>query len=353
MTTNNEGEGFSALDLGTSYKIVITWIKPFDGTKRRYMRFSNDCDRCFASIKKVRYGDLINFVLSQLDEEEFMVIVDTKFETWEELKKALDEHFGIRLTAKNLFKELMDMQKNPGDTLYKYYNRLIAKCFEYKKFMNSTFGDQKAMVDERVALAEEYALETFLDAINVTLRLHVREKIPKTIQEAYKVLRELEIANNLSGEDSFDAKVSDAMERIKSIELASSSLNFCNPHVYRVNSNETPEYRVKCQLCGQIGHIAPQCSILHDALEKTADQNERVNNGFNGGNSSNNHFENPGNNWNSGNGNVNHGFNTNTNNFLNPFPYEHNYQHRFSPNYRQQSYPNQQYYDQNDDVNPF
>lgn len=99
------------------YKNVITWIRSFDGSFEKYMRFANDCDICFKAIRPTEYADLLFYVRKQLDENKFAFLLGTDFQTWEVLKKSLDEHFNIRLNERLLFRQITDLKKIKEESL--------------------------------------------------------------------------------------------------------------------------------------------------------------------------------------------------------------------------------------------
>lgn len=70
-------------------RLLFTWMKPFNGTKIAYMRFSNDCDRCFSQIDPRDKHDLLHYVISQLNQGEFPIVLGTDYRSWEDLKRLL------------------------------------------------------------------------------------------------------------------------------------------------------------------------------------------------------------------------------------------------------------------------
>lgn len=138
--SNSREEGNSRVDTAHSstFKEVITWIAPFDGSRDGYDRFTSDCDRAFKAIEIKSRFSLINFILAKLKGDEFKVINGTQHKTWADLKRSLDEHFQIRLDEKNLFREITVMSRERNESMFSFYNRLIAKVYNYKKFLLTT-----------------------------------------------------------------------------------------------------------------------------------------------------------------------------------------------------------------------
>lgn len=321
-------------DTGTKYKDVITWMRPFDGSKEQYMQFSNDCDRCFKAVENWKIPDLINYVLSKLNSENFAFTLGTDFKTWSELKKALDEHFRIRLNEKFLFRELTDMTKG-SDDLFKFYNRLIAKCYEYKTFLKSTFEDKGTeFIEFRVAQAEEYALDSFIMAVGANFRPLIRDKKPKNIQEAYNMLRDLEIGTGMDSSDGVDAKMSEMLHLLK---MGNNNSSFTKPQINRVEEVQKSNFETRiCQLCEREGHTAKFCWISQNTNSgfdryNPGSNNNNGNNYFRGNNNFKNNFpkNNPRFNNNKGyNNNNNRNFNghqqnRNNNNFRQNPPNNH------------------------------
>lgn len=337
---HNEKNGGFKLEKGdTKYKDVITWIRPFDGTKTEYIQFSNDCDRAFKAVEEVKTRDLINFVLTKLPTSKFAFTLGTDFVKWEELKKALDEHFRIRLNEKFLFRELTDMTKGKDD-LFSFYNRLIAKCYEYKTFLESTFKDKGLdFINFRVQQAEEYALDSFIMAVGMNFRAMIRDKKPKNIQEAYSMLRDLEIGTGCNSSDSTDDKLSEVLNLLKLGNSNNNNNNFTKPNINRVEEEgEKAKDAMNCQFCGKIGHTAPKCYKMLNMLNNN---NPTSNNNSNGNAQKNNvlskfnfKYNNKGNNR----GGFNNNFDGNSNhrNFIN--------QQGFNGNNGYQANPRNNYY---------
>lgn len=254
----------SKITYGSSpYKEVISWIRPFDGTKKSYSRFASDCDRCFSEIEEKSYKSLINYVLTQLDVEQFPFIYSSSFNTWEDIKTVLDEHFNVRPTLNILFRELTNLTKEPGEEIFRFYNRLIGKCFEYKKLLIKTLDDEQ-LIQSRLKLAEDYILDSFILSVGMNFRPILMSKKPKTIQEAYSMLRQLEMGSGSTRSDSYEQKLANIERLLLELKGRSNQVNsrqFSNPQVHHVEeyNNDDDDHQVTCQLCDRVGHNARDC----------------------------------------------------------------------------------------------
>lgn len=329
---SSQGNGDVKLETGTTkYKDVITWIRPFDGTKTDYIQFSNDCDRAFRAVEEAKVRDLINFILTKLPTSKFAFTLGTEFITWDELKRALDEHFRIRHNEKYLFRELTDMTKGTDD-LFTFYNRLVSKCYEYNTFIRSTFKDKGLdFIEFRVQQAEDYALDSFIMAVGMNFRPLLRHKKPKDLQDAYNMVRDFEVGTNTDSSDNADDKLSEVLNLLK---LGNNS-NFTKPKINRVEEEvEKKKEQLICQICGKIGHVASKCFKLLD-MNMSNNNNSFSNNNGNGNLKKNNKFNNKSNNR--GGDYNNFGGYSNNRNFDN--------QHNFNGNNGYQSNPrNNNYY---------
>lgn len=164
LTGGSNGGDLQYVPNTTPYKIVVTWVRPFDGTKEGYVRFSEVCDKAFKSILSSDYSSLMFYVLSFLNPIEYPFTHGVCYSTWQDLKKALDEHFEIRLDEKSLFREIMNLKKKDGETLYAFYARLLSKCFDYGVFLRANLSDA-LVIDTKIAQAEDYVLETFIRSV--------------------------------------------------------------------------------------------------------------------------------------------------------------------------------------------
>lgn len=273
----------SAPEMLSRYKNVITWIRPFDGSLERYMRFSNDCDKCFRVIDPRDYADLLLYVTAQLDEERFAFLLGTQFRTWKELKKCLDEHFNIRNNEKKIFREIADMKRDVGESLFNFYNRLVAKCFEYRQFIgtSSDNGNNKFKIQQ----IEDYALESFIHAVNINFRPVLISKEPKTIQEAYAILQKFEVAAGVQGNDSVNDKLNEVIGLIKEVKIEKEE--FANPRIRRNEITGLDSNIKTCQFCGRSGHTAKFC---FDIVNNSNRNN--FNGNYNGGNQNKNYADN-------------------------------------------------------------
>lgn len=251
------------------YKTVISWIRPFDGSLEKYMRFSNDCGKCFRRICPSEYENLLCYVQKLLDESQFSFLLGAEFCSWRDLKKCLDEHFKIRLNEKTLFRHITSMKQKSGEELFTFYNRLIAKNFEYSEFLKSS-SIAKDVVDYRIDQANDYIRDTFIMAVGMNFRPVIINQKPKNIQEVYTSLMTLE---NSAGEESND-NVEDKLNQVLSLlkikeDKDKDNDRFANPEIKRVEElppqqplrREVNEMNVPmvCQFCGRMGHWAKFC----------------------------------------------------------------------------------------------
>lgn len=265
----------------TPYKTVITWIDSYDGSRDQYLSFSSDCDRCFAAIDPKEASDLINFVLKFFDVRKFPLVRGTTYRSWAELKKALDEHFRIRRSESQLFREMLDLKKAPGEESYGFYNKLLAKCSEYKTFISINIVDADK-VKFKIQQAEELILEFFIQSIPTNLRLSIIQQKPKTIQEAYKMLREIEMETGCRASDNDNSKLDEVLQLLKNTQIKEET-HFSDP---KVCSNNMQSRKV-CQLCNKPGHLAPDCRLLSDQGQGHRNSN---NSGNNNNSNNNNRF---------------------------------------------------------------
>lgn len=162
------------------------------------MYFANDLNKAFKAIEKKSMYSLLMFAMSKSEVSKFSFVMGASFRSWIDLKRALEEHFEIKISERLQFRELMNLTRTSGETLFAYYNKLLNKCFEYQTFMSSTFDD-KTLVENRLNSAEQYILDSFLLEVSDNLRPHIRQKNPKTFKEAYRILRELEVSTGCIG----------------------------------------------------------------------------------------------------------------------------------------------------------
>lgn len=317
----DNGNADEYVDGKTPYTVVISWFRKYNGSREKYSQFVFDCERAFRKIEPKSYECLMDYVISMLDNAEFPEVHGTFYTKWESLKLVLDEHFHIRLTEKSLFRELTDMERLPGEEIFKFYNRLVAKCCEYKQFLK-TASKEKNFVESRVKQAEDYILESFIFVVDKNIRPVLISMQPKTIQEAFLKLRELEMSmgNKDTEPDEVNAKLNEVLNLMKSNSINEKpSNNFANPSVNRMETNN----KEVCQLCNKDNHVASNCwSLKYKAKEMEEGQQQgykgnKNNNAKNGGQGySGNHWNNNKNRRGNFNNNMNgyNGYGNNHNN---------------------------------------
>lgn len=303
-----------------SYKQVITWINKFDGTLDNYIRFCNDCETAFDAIKPEEYGLLVNYVVNLLHPSTFTFLLGTNITSWSDLKTCLDEHFGIRHNEQLLFREMANMKKKHGEDLFNWYNRLVAKVYEYGKFLKPILDE--ATLKSRLDQANRYVMDSFILSVGMEYRPLLRNMKTKTIQEAYAALKEMEIQSQKKSGESSDDKMDEMLELLKKSTIKETS--FSKPEIRRAENegvppiNEVNKAIVECQYCNRKGHIAKTCFRLRDDNRRVqrdnGGNNNNGNNSFNrSSNQGRNSFRNNGNSNQNGNGNYNRNNNNNSN----------------------------------------
>lgn len=286
------------------YKEVISWIGKFDGTATGYKGFASDCDTCFKKIEKKSYASLLMYVKTLLDKNRFAFLLGTDIRTWEDLRKLLDEHFGIRKNEKALFRNLTSMKKEEGDDLFTFYNKLLQACHEYKLFLYDTLDD-KATVQLRVKQAEEYILDSFIMSVGSNFRAIIRDKNPSNIVEAYRILVSLEESTGTKSSDQLEDKLNEVLKLLK---ISKDPVSFTKPTIRRVEESDKGATQIVCQFCDRVGHLAKNCYRIPKqnngngnpkefSKKNTNNKNNNYNrNGNNKGNWRNKTFQNK-NNW--------------------------------------------------------
>ena len=244
------------------YKHVITWISDFDGSIDQYRIFVDNCNEGFKAIKPDSYKSLLCYVMSRLDIRKFPFMFRRDFTCWEELKETLDEHFGIRLSERKLFKEIILLEMHTDETLFAFHWRLLSKFREYKEVISSlTKEDQES----RVRIVNGYLVESFISAVGQNLRVLLRSKKPASVGEAFDKLKELEIEHGMRSSHVQEAQ----MEKLlKFLEDPSVRSCMVSGNGEPVGVSDAPrrqlkiKKKVQCQICNRKGHSAIKCRRL-------------------------------------------------------------------------------------------
>lgn len=244
----------------TPYKIVITWIRPFDGSVEQYKRFCFDCSQCFKYVEQRYNQSLINYIISKLDGDTFPLIYSSEYTSWTQLKGDLDEHFDIRITDRDLFNNIINLRKIPEDNLFKFYIKLKRSLLEYSKFIQ--FNTDVKHGSEKITKANESVLNSFILAVGMNLRPLLSQAKPKNLDEAYGELRRLEM--------TIDCKSSDSLE-----EVVDHVLNLIEEQKKTETDTDLLTNEIRCQYCDRVGHIALKCFDIRRQLKRTKKQFRR------------------------------------------------------------------------------
>lgn len=249
------------------YKIVVTWFQPFDPSRTGYEAFRNTCDSAFKLIRKEDYGALLQYVKIQVERHGFD-LSGTLCSSWESLRPAIEEYLHIRVTEKSLRKELHALKRNPGEELFAFYNRLVNHLHRYIKCVHDNSADS-VVANLKVEIANDFILDLFMASVDDRFGAALWSAEPKTIQEAYKFIRDMEIT--LGTRQSSDQKLDKVLVMMKDLiaEKEISETVFSDAEVLRHDSsghvgndciNENSD--VTCQYCKKRGHIASSCNQI-------------------------------------------------------------------------------------------
>lgn len=181
-------------------------------------------------------------------------------------------------------------------------------------------------MNTKINQAESYILDSFIKAVGVNFRPTLIYKNPKSIEEAYEMLRELEMS---TGFTSYDDK-----EFSQLITLINSNNDYLPKLLKPVDedkdsilSNNTNESLITCQFCNEVGHIASNCPQIMDQdnnfqrndnlqdRQNLTNINDIIFNPYNNGGCGSNAFQH---------GQINHGHQLVFNSNNNPYSYNLN-----------------------------
>lgn len=256
----------------TPYKVVITWLNNFDLTTESYAEFKRQCDICFKAIDIQSYSSLLFYIKLQLKGPEFEFMEGTEINTWESLKEYLDEHFEIRYNERSLIFELTKITKNPNETLFTFYNRLKTKCVNYIKFIKSHYNDE-TVIKYRSYHAQKMILEIFIESIGMNLRPFVSYDNPKTIEEAYEILRKVEITTGLKSSHSTEERLSKVLLQLENFDITQDNNSITKTvSINKLTQDDHPfrdDWNATCQFCGRKGHTALKCFDMKREMKKS------------------------------------------------------------------------------------
>lgn len=249
-----------------------------------------------------------------------------------------------------LFRQITDLKKTNEENLFQFYNRLIAKCYEYKKFLSSTL--EVTLASSRIEQAEKYILDTFLMEVGMNFRPILIEKNPRALQEAYNMLRKMEADAGVDRSDSIEHKLNEILSQMKLSKI--SGWDFANPQIRQldevtINRFEANRGSLKCQWCDRSGHEAKDCFKIKEKINIDYGSNGNIRqrnfNGYSGNRQEKNwsgdfkreynyNRNNRGNSFSNGgdNSNRNRRNNSNWNGGHNSSWNNNNYRQNFSPN---------------------
>lgn len=264
------------LKLYSTFKDVIQCINPIIPTVDNYWYYLASCDKAFAMIDPKHNQLLLNYLLSHLNCSTFSFVVGVTYYTWNDLKFALNEHFGVRFNERSLLYNLITAKKTSSQDLFSFYNDLLHKCRQYLDFLHN--GSDTLRFQFKKQQAEDYIKDSFVLAVGMNLRPTLVTMKPKDIHEAYNFYRNLEMETGMKSSDSNDLMINNQIQfnsNICSLEesgrVNSSGLfrnNFVHNNVDNSNSVVAVDKSLvlnnnlrvlRCQVCQKKGHTASRC----------------------------------------------------------------------------------------------
>lgn len=241
------------------YKHVISWFTHLKPDRKGFEVFSRTGDRAFKFITHREYDSLLQYVRNQA-EGIGCDLSGVKCNTWATLRLAIAEFLGIRETQKSLWDELMSLKRERDEDIYCFFNRLVGKALRYVELVRRS-TDDRAEIRVKSTLAEEHIRDLFVRSVDSPFNVVLSNSNPKSIQEAYKMQRELEIKLQVD-RDNKDNKIDEVLDLIRELKVGKDVEAFSNP---KINRNEVA--RLICQVCEKPGHSANDCWTLMRRME--------------------------------------------------------------------------------------
>lgn len=250
------------VNTGILFKHMQSWLKPLEAEIKGYMKFRLQMDDAFENVKEDEYDALILWTKAQVVDRGYN-LRGVSSSTWPLLRTALAECVGLRETQASAFDELYKMEREHGEDLFAFYNRLILMMQFYIVLVKQEARSQ-VEVDIKQKQAEKHICEVFIWATDDQYSLAIFNQKPKDIRQAYMLYREMDVASKKK-KPSKDGKLDEVLNLVKEMsfkKVEAQNGRFVNPEI-RWNEIESSDLiSVICQLCGRANHSAPDCYSL-------------------------------------------------------------------------------------------
>jgi hypothetical protein len=236
--SNNGSEGTSVtthnVSIDKTVEHVIRLVPEFSGgIDEKLVFFINACELVIDITPVANQDIMLRTIINRIKGLAYEVVKYEKITSWETLKTLLRNTYDKPTNAAYLQIELFSAKQRTKETLIEYVNRIrnLVQAVSEGSTQGKSASDALAVQNN----IREQALLVFLEGISDRIKIMVKSKNPKTLEQAIQI-----------------AIVED--KNIPPSEIKPQNNNFSK------NKNSTQKYnKGNCHACGKYGHFARDC----------------------------------------------------------------------------------------------
>lgn len=239
--SNNGSEGTSitthTVSIDKTVEHVIRLVPEFSGgIDEKLVFFINACELVIDITPVANHDIMLRTIINRIKGLAYEVVKYEKITNWETLKTLLKNTYDKPTNAAYLQIELFSAKQQTKETLIEYVNKIrnLVQAVSEGSTQGKNASDALAIQNN----IREQALVVFLEGISDRIKMMVKSKNPKTLEQAIQI-----------------AIVEDKNTPISEIKPQNNSSNNGSK-----NKNGTQKYnKGTCHACGKYGHFARDC----------------------------------------------------------------------------------------------
>lgn len=269
-----------------SLQFLCSFIKPYDGDRKKIHSFIRNCDNAMKLAKDFQKDPMFNFICSQLCDKAELAIANHDYKTWDQLREFLLLSYAEKKSYGHLQIELQTCKQYANEDITNFMQR-IETCQVQLLQLARTLSETEGELQGRFAVIKDTALQTFIINCLPQYSQILRSRDPQTLSEAYDIAIREEKIQNFQNRNKFH-KFNENTKFKKNSQFVSNNNgekgnngNNNKNETFNKNSAKPKAIFLQnkiCKYCKKPGHIVDNCYKLKN---KKAKENKEQNKNHN------------------------------------------------------------------------
>lgn len=231
------------------YRDLLTYINPFDGSKKKYKYFVAECERALkrAGNNSQLKEYLLDVIVTRVSGLGCSFANTHSLNSWQQIKDILDSKFGDNLSEADILHKLTSV-KQGNRSVFDFYEEVTDLIAEYEDVISRDNKPDDVNYKSAMSRVKLIAMKSFQNGLNPEINRALLYQDPQSLKEVYELARKFETNEKLKV-DNDDAKLARTLKDL--LKLADNPSNFNSPKIKKTNV-------IQCQLCGK-NHSAVDC----------------------------------------------------------------------------------------------